>query len=104
MDVYARPFDRNDPRPKIAIIVGGLGLGEAVTQAAVDRLPPGVTLAFTPYGSSLQGLVSTARAKGHEVLLEVPMEPLRLSEQRSGAEHAADRRRRRTRIRRGCAG
>ena len=75
MDVYARPFDRNDPRPKIAIIVGGLGLGEAVTQAAVDRLPDGVTLAFTPYGSSLQGLVSTARAKGHEVMIELPMEP-----------------------------
>ena len=75
MDVYARPFDRNDPRPKIAIIVGGLGLGEAVTQAAVDRLPQGVTLAFTPYGTSLQGLVSTARANGHEVLLELPMEP-----------------------------
>jgi polysaccharide deacetylase 2 family uncharacterized protein YibQ len=75
MDVYARPFDRNDPRPKIAVIVGGLGLGEAVTQAAVDRLPEGVTLAFTPYGSSLQGLVSTARAKGHEVLIEMPMEP-----------------------------
>ncbi|MCE9521152.1 MAG: divergent polysaccharide deacetylase family protein [Alphaproteobacteria bacterium] len=75
MDVYARVFDRNDPRPKIAIVVGGLGLGEAVTQAAIDRLPPGVTLAFTPYGSSLQGLVSTARAKGHEVLIELPMEP-----------------------------
>ncbi len=75
MDVYARAFDRNDPRPRIAIIVGGLGLGEAVTQAAVDRLPAGVTLAFTPYGSSLQGLVSTARANGHEVLLELPMEP-----------------------------
>jgi polysaccharide deacetylase 2 family uncharacterized protein YibQ len=75
MDVYARPADRSDPRPKIAMIVGGLGLGEAVTQAAIDRLPAGVTLAVTPYGSSLQGLVSTARAKGHEILLEVPMEP-----------------------------
>jgi hypothetical protein len=75
MEVYARAFDRADPRPKIAVIVGGLGLGEAVTQAAVDRLPAGVTLAVTPYGSSLQGLVSTARAKGHEVLLELPLEP-----------------------------
>jgi len=75
MDVYARPADRSDPRPKIAMIVGGLGLGEAVTQAAIDRLPAGVTLAVTPYGSSLQGLVSTARAKGHEILLEMPMEP-----------------------------
>lgn len=75
MDVYARPFDKSDPRPKIAVVIGGLGLGEAVTQAAIDRLPAGVTLAVTPYGSSLQGLVSTARAKGHEVLLELPLEP-----------------------------
>lgn len=75
MDVYARPFDTSDPRPKIAIVIGGLGLGEAVTQAALDRLPAGVTLAVTPYGSSLQGLVSTARGKGHEVLLELPLEP-----------------------------
>ena len=75
MDVYARAYDRSDPRPKIAIVVGGLGLGEAVTQAAVDRLPAGVTLAVTPYGSALQALVSAARAKGHEVLLEVPLEP-----------------------------
>jgi len=73
--VYARSFDASDPRPKIAIILGGLGLGEAVTQAAIDRLPAGVTLAFTPYGSSLQSVVAAARAKGHEVLLEVPMEP-----------------------------
>lgn len=75
MDVYARAVDRSDPRPKIAVVIGGLGLGEAVTQAAVDRLPAGVTLAVTPYGSALQGLVSTARAKGHEVLLELPLEP-----------------------------
>lgn len=75
MLVYARPFDVNDPRPKIAVVVGGLGLGEAPTAAAVDRLPPGVSLAFTPYGSSLQSVVSAARSKGHEVLLEIPMEP-----------------------------
>jgi len=75
MDVYARPFDKSDPRPKIAVVIGGLGLGEAATQAALDRLPEGVTFAITPYGSSLQGLVSTARAKGHEVLLEMPLEP-----------------------------
>lgn len=75
MNVYAREFDRSDPRPKVAIVIGGLGLGGAVTQSALDKLPPGITLAVTPYGSSLQGLVSTARGKGHEVVLEVPLEP-----------------------------
>ncbi len=75
MDLYARPFDRSDPRPRIAIVVGGLGIGEAITQSAIDKLPPAITLSFTPYGAALQSSVSAARAAGHEVLLELPMEP-----------------------------
>ena len=75
MDAYARRFDRSDPRPRVAIIVGGLVIGEAITQSAVDKLPPAITLSFTPYGNGLQSSVSAARAAGHEVLLELPMEP-----------------------------
>jgi uncharacterized protein len=76
MDLYARPFDRTDPRPRIAIVVAGLGIGEAITQSAIDKLPPAITLSFTPYGpSGLQSSVSAARATGHEVLLALPMEP-----------------------------
>jgi hypothetical protein len=76
MDLYARAFDRTDPRPRIAIVVAGLGIGEAITQSAIDKLPPAITLSFTPYGpAGLQSSVSLARAAGHEVLLEFPMEP-----------------------------
>jgi len=75
MDLYARPFDKSDPRPRIAVIVAGLGIGEAITQAAIDKLPPAITLSFTPYGTNLQSSVSAARAAGHEVMLELPMEP-----------------------------
>ena len=75
MSIYGRKPDPNDTRPRIAIIVGGLGMSATTTQAAVDTLPPGVTLAFSPYGTDLQGLVSTARGNGHEVMLEVPLEP-----------------------------
>ena len=75
MTAYARDYDRNDPRPKVALILTGLGLSATVTQTAVDQLPGGVTFSFTPYGSTLQGAVSTSRANGHEVLLEVPLEP-----------------------------
>lgn len=75
MAVYARHSDATDPRPRVAVVLGGLGLSSSVTQTAVDELPPGITFAFTPYGSSLQGIVSTARANGHEVILEVPLEP-----------------------------
>lgn len=71
---YARPF-RGDGRPKVALIVGGLGLNAAATRAAIEQLPPEITLAFVPYAEGLQGWIDLARADGHEVLLEIPMEP-----------------------------
>ncbi len=72
---YARPFHDNG-RPKVGLIVGGLGLNAAATRAAIERLPPDVTLSFVPYADGLQGWIDLARADGHEVLLEIPMEPL----------------------------
>lgn len=71
---YARPFKSNG-KPKVALIVGGLGLNAAATRAAIERLPPEVTLSFVPYAEGLQGWIDLARANGHEVLLEIPMEP-----------------------------
>lgn len=61
--------------PRIALIVTGLGINEQGSLDAVDALPADVTLAFAPYGRSLANSVSAARAAGHEVMLEVPMEP-----------------------------
>jgi len=72
---YARPFTGDPNKPKIALIVGGLGFNAGATQAAIDQLPPEVTLSFVPYASGLQGWIDRARARGHEVLLELPMEP-----------------------------
>lgn len=74
-DVYAAPFVDPDNLPKIAILVRGLGLSNKSTQAAIDLLPPQVTLSFVPYASNLQEWVDKARAKGHEVMIELPMEP-----------------------------
>lgn len=72
---YARPF-RDSGRPRIALVVGGLGLNAAATRSAIERLPPEVTLSFVPYADGLQGWIDLARADGHEVMLEIPMEPL----------------------------
>ncbi len=74
LSVYARPHS-SDGRPQIAIIIAGLGLNGDTTAAAIDELPGLVTLAFSPYGEDLQRLVNNARSKGHEILLEIPMEP-----------------------------
>lgn len=71
---YARPF-RSNGKPRVALIVGGLGLNAVTTRAAIERLPAEVTLSFVPYAEGLQGWIDLARAQGHEVMLEVPMEP-----------------------------
>lgn len=74
--VYARPFDQNDKRPRVSLIISGLGQSTGATEAAIQRLPGPVTLAFSPYGKNLEQWTTLARAAGHEVLLTVPMEPI----------------------------
>jgi polysaccharide deacetylase 2 family uncharacterized protein YibQ len=71
---YARPFVANG-RPRVALVVGGLGLNAVTTRAAIERLPAEVTLSFVPYAEGLQGWIDLARAQGHEVMIEIPMEP-----------------------------
>lgn len=73
--VYRRPFVANG-RPRVALVIGGLGLNARATQRAIEALPAEVTLSFSPYADGLQGWVDMARAHGHEVLLEAPMEPV----------------------------
>jgi polysaccharide deacetylase 2 family uncharacterized protein YibQ len=71
---YARPF-RSNGKPRVSVIVGGLGLNATTTRAAIERLPAEITLSFVPYAEGLQGWIDLARAQGHEVMIEIPMEP-----------------------------
>ena len=79
VNVYAAGSDAERAKamktPSIAIVIGGLGVGAAKTIESITKLPPAVTLAFTPYGSDPGKLVERARAARHEVLLQLPMEP-----------------------------
>lgn len=61
--------------PMIAVIVTGLGINEQGSLDAIDELPEDFTLAFAPYGKSLPATVAAARSGGHEVFLEIPLEP-----------------------------
>lgn len=74
--VYARPSDPADPRPRVAIVISALGLSSAATETAIQGLPGAVTLAFQPYAEDIQRWVRLARAAGHEVMIDLPMEPL----------------------------
>jgi uncharacterized protein len=72
---FSRPFDPQDRRPRIAIVMNDLGKSQAATNAAIQNLGGAITLAFSPYADNLTQWVALARAGGHEVLLNVPMEP-----------------------------
>jgi hypothetical protein len=74
-DAYRRPFLSNG-RPKVALVIGGLGLNAHATQQAIETLPGEITLSFVAYADGLQGWIDLARAHGHEVLIETPMEPV----------------------------
>jgi polysaccharide deacetylase 2 family uncharacterized protein YibQ len=73
-DYYARPWS-GARGTRIAIVVSGLGISQTGTMRAVRDLPEEVTLAFAANGNSLSRWVPEARRNGHEVLLQVPMEP-----------------------------
>ena len=70
-----KPLPGKPDAPRIAIIVGGLGVSDSATADAITKLPGAVTLGFMPYGGDVAALAARARAQGHEVLLQVPMEP-----------------------------
>lgn len=77
--VYERATSLNvihSDAPKIAILLGGMGLNEKLTTQAVKDLPADITFAFAPYGNNLQDQVNRARKEGHEVFLQVPLEPI----------------------------
>jgi uncharacterized protein len=77
--LYARPVPMgiiNSEAPKIVIVIGGMGISTKLTQRAIKELPADVTLAFAPYGDNLQESVNAARREGHEVFLQVPLEPM----------------------------
>jgi polysaccharide deacetylase 2 family uncharacterized protein YibQ len=77
-DAFARPVQPLAGRPeapRISLIVSGLGVSASATADAIAKLPGAVTLGFVPYATNAAALVGRARNAGHEVLLQVPMEP-----------------------------
>jgi polysaccharide deacetylase 2 family uncharacterized protein YibQ len=73
-DVYARPWS-GARGARVAIVLGGLAISQTGTQAAIEKLPAEVTLAFSPQGNSIDRWMQAARRKGHEIVMQVPLEP-----------------------------
>lgn len=77
MEIYAREPETsgNFGVARVVIIVASMGISQSSTQQAISQLSPNFTFAFAPYGNSLNRWMQASRKKGHELLLQVPMEP-----------------------------
>jgi len=75
MAVYAAGFDPTSVRPRVGMLIAGIGLSEADSMTAIKELPRGVTLAISPYAADIGHLLAVARITEHEYLLSIPMEP-----------------------------
>ena len=81
-----KPIPGKADAPRVALIVGGLGVSASVTADAIAKLPGAVTLAFMPYSYDVDHLAGRARREGHEVLLQAPMEPFGYPDNDSGPQ------------------
>ncbi len=76
MRVYSRAGEqRADTRPRVSIIIGGMGLNAVVSEQAITQLPTAVTIAVNPYAPQLRPLIDMARGRGMELLVALPLEP-----------------------------
>ena len=65
-----------DGRPAIALIIDDMGPDRRRSARALALLPPAVTLSYLPYAEGVAGDVAQARARGHEIMLHLPMEAM----------------------------
>ena len=62
-------------RPLIAVVLDDVGVARSHAELAID-LPGVITLSFMTYADGVADMAARAHAKGHELMLHVPMEPL----------------------------
>jgi polysaccharide deacetylase 2 family uncharacterized protein YibQ len=77
MRAYAAAFDTADKRPRVAVLLGGIGMSETDSEEAIHATPAAISLAVSPYAFHPERLLADARAAGHELFLALPLEPAR---------------------------
>lgn len=75
--LYAAGADPPDHRPRVAMVIAGIGMSGMDSEAAVAQLPAAVSLAITPYAPRSDRLLDLARAAGHELFVSLALEPSR---------------------------
>ena len=70
----AVPFRDLNSRPLVAVVIDDVGLDRPRSKRAWE-LPGPLTMSFLPYAKDLREQARAARARGHELMLHLPMEP-----------------------------
>jgi polysaccharide deacetylase 2 family uncharacterized protein YibQ len=72
---YASTDVNASKEARVAILLRGVGRNEQESTDAIAKLPSAVSLGFLPYASAGR-FASRAREKGHEIIVQVPLEPV----------------------------
>lgn len=75
MRTYAGASGSGDRRPRIGVLLTGIGISTAVDETVVDALPAAISFAISPYAYLPDALLQKMRERGHESFLSLPMEP-----------------------------
>jgi polysaccharide deacetylase 2 family uncharacterized protein YibQ len=70
----AVPFRDLNGKPLVAVVIDDVGLDRPRSKRAWE-LPAPLTMSFLPYAKDLREQAKAARARGHELMLHLPMEP-----------------------------
>lgn len=73
---YSLKNPNGNQTARIAIVIDDMGIARAKSRRVIDIDSVPLTLAFLPYASNLASLTGPAKAKGHELMIHMPMEPM----------------------------
>jgi uncharacterized protein len=65
----------NTKPARVALLLRNVGRHDQDSADAIGSLPSAISLGFWPYASDGKRLASRAREKGHEIIVQVPLEP-----------------------------
>lgn len=72
---YSVPPPAVGGKPMIAVVIDDLGVDRRRSEKVVG-LPGPLTLAWMTYAENLRGITQSARNRGHELMVHMPMQPM----------------------------
>lgn len=60
--------------PHVSVVLGGFGYASELSERVLNELPPEIGLLVSPYLHDLPALIHRAKAAGHEVYLDLPVQ------------------------------